>query len=110
MYFSADTKNLSSAKFILNRPMLKAIQQIKPFHGPCNRTNDWRRVAVILDDLTQVDLKPAGQPEQASLNQCQLIAQNWCSAHALLMVEIRFLCYVIDTRTVIGPCSHVTSC
>ena len=34
-----------------------------------------------LDDQTQVDSKPAGQPEQVSLNQCQLIAQNWCSVH-----------------------------
>ena len=25
------------------------------------------------------------------------------------MVEIRFLCNVIDTRALIGPCSHVTS-
>ena len=31
-------------------------------------------VYLILDDQTQVDSKPAGQPEQASLNQCQLIA------------------------------------
>ena len=31
---------------------------------------------VSLDDQTQVDLKPAGQPEHASLNQCQLIAAN----------------------------------
>ena len=29
-----------------------------------------------LDDQTQVDSKPAGQPEHASLNQCQLIAAN----------------------------------
>ena len=29
-----------------------------------------------LDDQTQVDSKPAGQPEHASLNQCQLIAPN----------------------------------
>ena len=63
---------------------------------------------LTLYDQTQVDSKPAGQPEQASLNQCQLIAQNWCSAHAQLMVEIRFLCNVIDTRAMIGPCSHVT--
>ena len=26
---------------------------------------------------------------------CQLIAPNWCSAHAQLMVEIRFLCNVL---------------
>ena len=30
----------------------------------------------ILDDQTHVDLKPASQPEHASLNQCQLIAAN----------------------------------
>ena len=29
-----------------------------------------------LDDQTQVDSKPAGQPEHASLNQCQIIAYN----------------------------------
>ena len=29
-----------------------------------------------LDDQKQVDLKPAGHPEQASLNQCQLIDAN----------------------------------
>ena len=29
-----------------------------------------------LVDQTQVDSKPAGQPEHASLNQCQLIAAN----------------------------------
>ena len=29
-----------------------------------------------LDDQTQVDSKPASQPEHASLNQCQLIAAN----------------------------------
>ena len=33
-------------------------------------------VDLTLDDQTQVDSKPAGQPEQASLNQCQLIAAN----------------------------------
>ena len=55
------------------------------------------------DDQKQVYLKPAGQPEQASLNQCQLIAQNWCVAHAQLKLEIRFLCNVTDTRALIGP-------
>ena len=29
---------------------------------------------MVLDDQTQVDSKPAGQPEHASLNQRQLIA------------------------------------
>ena len=29
---------------------------------------------ITLDDQTQVDSKPAGQHEHASLNQCQLIA------------------------------------
>ena len=33
-----------------------------------------------LDDQTQVDSKPAGQPEHASLNQRQIIAQNLCPA------------------------------
>ena len=33
-------------------------------------------VSHTLDDQTQVDSKPAGQPEHASLNQCQLIAAN----------------------------------
>ena len=66
-----------------------------------------------LDDQTQVDSKPAGQPEHASHNQCQLIAtngcQNWCSGHPQLVVEIRYLCNVIDAGALIGPCSHVTS-
>ena len=31
---------------------------------------------ITLDDQTQVDSKPSGQPENASLNQCQLIAAN----------------------------------
>ena len=71
-------------------------------------------MAYTLDDQTQVDLKPAGQPEHASLNQCQLITangcQNWFSGHPQLVVEIRFLCNVIDAGALIGPCSHVTSC
>ena len=33
-------------------------------------------MAKTLDDQTQVDSKPASQPEHASLNQCQLIAAN----------------------------------
>ena len=33
-------------------------------------------IGIGLDDQTQVDLKPAGQPEHASLNQCQLIVTN----------------------------------
>ena len=43
------------------------IQPITKPHNPINH---------ILDDQTQVDLKPIIQPEQASLNQCQLIAAN----------------------------------
>ena len=35
-----------------------------------------RTISTILDDQTQVDSKPAGQPEHASLNQCQLIAAD----------------------------------
>ena len=41
------------------------IQPITKPHNPIHYT---------LDDQTQVDSKPTGQPEQASLNQCQLIA------------------------------------
>ena len=52
-----------------------------------------------------LEWKPAGQPEHASLNQCQLIAANRCSGHPQLVVEIRFLCNVIDARALIGPCS-----
>ena len=65
-----------------------------------------------LDDQTQVDSKPAGQPEHASLNQGQLIAAYrpelvlWAPQ---LVVEIRFLSNVIDARALIGPSSHVTS-
>ena len=33
-------------------------------------------ITLSLDDQTQVDSKLAGQPEHASLNQCQLIAAN----------------------------------
>ena len=32
-----------------------------------------RELGITLDDQTHVDSKPAGQPEHASLNQCQLI-------------------------------------
>ena len=32
--------------------------------------------SILLGDQTQVDSKPASQPENASLNQCQLIAAN----------------------------------
>ena len=43
-----------------------------------------------------MEWKPAGQPEHASLNQCQLIVANRCSGHPQQVVEIRFLCNVID--------------
>ena len=64
-----------------------------------------------LDDQTQLDSKPAGQPEHASLNQCQLIAANWPE---LVLWEppagggIRFLSNVIDAKALIGSCCHVT--
>ena len=57
-----------------------------------------------------MEWKPVGQPEHASLNQCQLIVANRCSGHPQQVVEIRFLCNVIDAGALIGPCSHVTSC
>ena len=34
------------------------------------------RLRSSLDNQTKVDSKPAGQPEHASLHQCQLIAAN----------------------------------
>ena len=61
----------------------------------------------ILDDQRQVDSKPAGQPEHASLNQCQLIAANRGSG--IPSWWWRFLCNVIYARALIGLCSHVTS-
>ena len=77
------------------------------------RSNHKPRILILNDhDQTQVDSKPVGQPEHASLNQCQLIAANrpkLCSGHPQLVVEIRFLSNVIDARALIGPCSHVTS-
>ena len=63
----------------------------------------------ILEDQ-HMEWKPAGQPEHASLNQCQLIVANRCSGHPQQVVEIRFLCNVIDAGALIGPCSHVTLC
>ena len=66
-------------------------------------------VEIILEDQ-HMEWKPAGQPEHASLNQCQLIVANRCSGHPQQVVEIRFLCNVIDAGALIGPCSHVTSC
>ena len=58
---------------------------------------------MTLDDQTQVDSKPAGQPEHASLNQCQLIAANYPVIRPPAGS-------VIDARALIGPCSHVPSC
>ena len=69
-------------------------------------------VICILDDQPQMDSKPAGQPEHASLNQCLLITSNRPEVGALgtpqQVVEIRFLSNVIDARALIGPCSNVT--
>ena len=39
-----------------------------------NMDHAWSLVGLALDDQTQVDSKPGGQPEHATLNQCQLIA------------------------------------
>ena len=66
-------------------------------------------LSIVLEDQ-HMEWKPAGQPEHASLNQCQLIVANRCSGHPQQVVEIRFLCNVIDAGALIGPCSHVTSC
>ena len=37
-------------------------------------------IAAALEDQ-HMEWKPAGQPEHASLNQCQLIVANRCSGH-----------------------------
>ena len=66
-------------------------------------------VTLTLEDQ-HMEWKLAGQPEHASLNQCQLIVANRCSGHPQQVVEIRFLSNVIDAGALIGPCSHVTSC
>ena len=41
-----------------------------------NRDFPWLLQWYSLDDQTQVDSKPAGQPEHSSLSQCQLVAAN----------------------------------
>ena len=41
-----------------------------------SRLVDQFECSSTLDDQTQVDSKPASQPEHASLNQCQLIVAN----------------------------------
>ena len=43
-------------------------------------------------------MKPAGQPEQASLNE-------YPKSFALHILLSKFLCNLYDTRTLIGPCS-----
>ena len=53
-------------------------------------------------------MKPARLSEHASLKQFQLIAHNSCSAHAQLMLAIKFLCDVNDMRALIGRCYLVT--
>ena len=77
--------------------------EVLRFQHRCLARSQWL-LYYELDDQT-----PVGQPEQASLNQGQLIARNWCSAHAQLLLAISFLCNVIDTGARIGPCCHVTS-
>ena len=80
---------------------------LKPFG--LGRLNKSARALGPLEDQ-HMEWKPAGQPEHASLKQCQLIVANRCSGHPQQVVEIRFLCNVIDAGALIGPCSHVTSC
>ena len=84
------------------------LPKVLRFQPRCLARSQWL-LYYELDDQTLVDLKPVGQPEQASLNQGQLIARNWCSAHTQPLLAISFLCNVIDTGAWIGPSSHVTS-
>ena len=65
------------------------------FAGYFGFPHHWPAVITAgLDDRTQVDSKPAGQPEHAGLNQCQLIAplldQNWCPADDGDQVSLSF--------------------
>ena len=49
------------------------------YPGPCHSAQyvcSRTRLDATLNDQTQVDSKPAGQPEHASLNHSQLIAAN----------------------------------
>ena len=63
-----------SQKFL---PVQKACRS----SGNCLSKIQARQVlANALDDQTQVNSKPACQPEHASLNQRQLIALNWCAS------------------------------
>ena len=50
-------------QILMNQPVVKV-------------TSKQSELPLHLDDQTQMDSKPASQPEQASLNQCQLIAAN----------------------------------
>ena len=49
------------------------------YHAPQGFVN----FHLILEDQ-HMEWKPAGQPEHASLNQCQLIVANRCSGHPQL--------------------------
>ena len=107
---------------------LWTIRMVKKVLNVNGITTDWLKIkhgksaCLFIKKLMSVDVldhgledqhmewKPAGQPEHASLNQCQLIVANRCSGHPQQVVEIRFLCNVIDAGALIGPCSHVTSC
>ena len=68
---------------------------------------------LTLDDQTQVDLKSAGQPEQAQPTAMSINSPNLvlcaCPLDGGDQASPRFLCNVIDMRALIGPCSHVTS-
>ena len=55
-----------------------------------------------LDEKNTVDMKSAGQPEQASLSE-------WPKSHVLHMLVHRIFSNENDTRALIGPCSLLTS-
>ena len=58
----------------------------------------------ILDKYKQVDRKPAGQHEHATLNK---YPKKSCLAHAQMMLAHRFLRNVNDARALSGACSVV---
>ena len=51
-------------------------RKLKKYGAPFVKALSHTFVDISLDDQTQVDSKPAGQPEHASLNQCQLTAAS----------------------------------
>ena len=70
------TKNMLSKYFFRNIFKGREVNQTQTHNPPQKKCVIFCISTQTLDDQIQVDSKPAGQPEHASLNQCQLIASN----------------------------------